>query len=696
MHKLQAEGIACADIDLTGIVSKQTTEEQWYRDIIRELVSCFQLKVNRRTWWREHDDLSCVHRFSVFVEEVLLAEVTQNIVIFVDEIDSVLSLDFPIDDFFAQIRYFYNKRANKPEYNRLTFALLGVATPSDLIADKNRTPFNIGRAVELNGFQQHEAAPLAQGLVGKVSNPQAVLKEVLEWTGGQPFLTQKLCQLVLTAELPIPESGEAEWVEKLVRSQVIENWESQDDPEHLRTIRDRIRSNDQRIVRLLGLYQRILQDGAIVTDCSSEQMALRLSGMVVKQQETLRVYNHIYGAIFNETWVDKTLADLRPYAEEITAWLASSCQDELLLLREQKLRDALSWAEDKSLSDDDERFLNASQEVDKRETQKALEVKRRALKSESLNYYCQKFSQLRVGRAGGVALHKPILLLSVIQLIKQGILRDNRIVLSAELIATFLKFWNRLGSDSHGLEIALPFFHMSSEGFWHLIFNPGYGSLVSSGVNIKSLNALKAAVQSAYLDDELFGLLQNPISRNSLIAILITTWFNDKSEQIEQLLQINALADLQNQLLETGGAVYQLEDMKNEANIAVRNTLFRRAVVYVYDYRCAFCGLQVLNSRSQNFVDAAHIKPFSQFYDGRINNGISLCKNHHYAFDNGWFGINDDYTLLISDNLREDSPHATPMREFQGQPIWLPAQQQYYPSLEALHWHHKHVFRGLL
>jgi hypothetical protein len=278
MHKLQAEGIACVDIDLTGIVSKQSTEEQWYRDIIKELVSCFQLKVNRRTWWREHDDLSCVHRFSVFVEEVLLAEVTQNIIIFVDEIDSVLSLDFPIDDFFAQIRYFYNKRANKPEYNRLTFALLGVATPSDLIADKNRTPFNIGRAIELYGFQPPEAMPLAQGLVGKVSNPQAVLGEVLEWTRGQPFLSQKLCQLVLTSQLPIPEGSEAEWVENLVRSQVIENWDSQDEQAHFRTIRDRILSNEQRTSRLLGLYQQILQQGEIAAGDSSEQMELRLSG----------------------------------------------------------------------------------------------------------------------------------------------------------------------------------------------------------------------------------------------------------------------------------------------------------------------------------------------------------------------------------------------------------------------------------
>lgn len=48
--------------------------------------------------------------------------------------------------------------------NRLTFCLLGVASPTDLIRDTRMTPFNIGRRVELNDFSEAEAAPLACGL----------------------------------------------------------------------------------------------------------------------------------------------------------------------------------------------------------------------------------------------------------------------------------------------------------------------------------------------------------------------------------------------------------------------------------------------------------------------------------------------------------------------------------------------------
>jgi hypothetical protein len=114
--------------------------------------------------------------------------------------------------------------------------LLGVASPSNLIEDKQRTPFNIGKAISLKGFQLHEVKPLESGLQGKFSDHQAVMREILYWTGGQPFLTQKLCQFMVEESL----IENPRTVEQVVRSRIIENWESQDEPEHLRTIRARI------------------------------------------------------------------------------------------------------------------------------------------------------------------------------------------------------------------------------------------------------------------------------------------------------------------------------------------------------------------------------------------------------------------------------------------------------------------------
>ena len=313
MHRLQQEGFVCAAIDMTRIGSENVTPDQWYKGLAVELWQNFDLQglVNLRAWWNERLDLSPVQRLSQFIEEVLLAKVgvedntpPKNLVIFLDEIDSILGLKFSVNDFFGLIRFCYNQRSINPEYKRLTFALFGVATPSDLITDYKRTPFNIGQAIQLNGFQLHEAQPLLQGLKEKVSNPQVVLKELLAWTSGQPFMTQKLCKFIRSCSSPIPANGEAEWMENVVRTQVIDNWESQDEPEHLRTIRDRILKSDLQKVRLLELYRQILHLGEVVSADSPEERELLLSGLVIKQQGSLKVHNRIYQLIFDRSWID--------------------------------------------------------------------------------------------------------------------------------------------------------------------------------------------------------------------------------------------------------------------------------------------------------------------------------------------------------------------------------------------------------
>lgn len=312
MHRLQAEAIACAAINPLLIRSHEMTLDQWYAGVMKELVKSFKLQIKLRSWLTEREYLSPVQRLSEFIDEVLLECVSGKIVIFIDEIDSILSLPFRTDDFFAFIR-----ACN--EYQRLTFALLGVATPWDLIQDKNCTPFNIGRPIELNGFQLQEAQPLARGLEGKVANSQAVLEAVLDWTGGQPFLTQKICNIIFNAESsPLP-GGEVEWVEKLVQTQIIETWEAQDEPAHLKTIRDRILRVGQRTKPLLKLYQEILRYGEISADESREQIELRLSGLVVRQSGKLGVYNRIYAAVFNWNWLTKALSSLQPDFKQLIA-----------------------------------------------------------------------------------------------------------------------------------------------------------------------------------------------------------------------------------------------------------------------------------------------------------------------------------------------------------------------------------------
>ena len=390
MQRLQADGVACGAVDLTAISSQDITPDQWYAGVAYTLASNFNLldQVDINTWWCDRVFLSPMQRLSKFIREVLLAGISQNLAIFVDEIDSVLSLNFQVDDFFSLIHSCYNQRTEQPEYKRLTWVLLGVATPLDLIGSTHpSTPFNIGLPIELSGFQLHEVQPLTQGLVRRFNDPQSVIREVLDWTGGQPFLTQRLCKLIVQEpkvreqeknvvgagledkligkqttlqqnppssnpkskivrlsavrrstersrrSLSSPSKPHAEVqnpkskIATLVESRLIENWEAQDQPEHLRTIRDRLLGSKQRTSCLLALYQQILQHEEIAATDTPEQIELRLSGLVVKQEGTLKVYNRIYQAVFNLKWVDKALTNLGLYDPKLAAWEVLNQQD---------------------------------------------------------------------------------------------------------------------------------------------------------------------------------------------------------------------------------------------------------------------------------------------------------------------------------------------------------------------------------
>ncbi|MFN4798739.1 MAG: AAA-like domain-containing protein, partial [Pseudanabaena sp.] len=295
MKRLQEENFACAAIDITAIGTSDITPEQWYAGLIDSIISSLGLyeSFDLEEWWERNHLLSPVQRFGKFLDEGLLKKISSPVILFVDEIDSILSLNFAVDDFFALIRELFNRRADRIAYNRLTFALFGVATPADLIRDKQRTPFNIGRAIELKGFQLKEAKPLMRGILTKSQNPVAVLKAILAYTGGQPFLTQKLCQIILNSPESIPLNHELVWVNNLVRSRLVDNWEIQDQPEHFKTIRDRILwSSENRQGRLLGLYQQILAsepslnklECGIIADDTPEQTELRITGLVVKRE----------------------------------------------------------------------------------------------------------------------------------------------------------------------------------------------------------------------------------------------------------------------------------------------------------------------------------------------------------------------------------------------------------------------------
>jgi len=296
-HRLHEQGVRTAVVDLTKI-GTDVSVEQWYLGLMTRLAVQLDLSVDPDGWWAAHASLGAVQRFTDFLHDVVLAEIEGPVVVFVDEIDTTLNLDFS-DDFFAAVRFVYNARASDPAYHRLTFVLLGVSMPTDLIKDRRRTPFNIGQGIDLREFSREDARVLQRGLqAARPGHGQAIFDRVFYWTGGHPYLTQKLC-------LAAAEAGDGRWtderVDELVESMFLS--EKARKETNLQFVRDSVGTSPQRR-RLLTLYRKVYEGKAVPEDERSlDQNRLKLFGLVQAESGVLIVRNEVYRRAFNREWI---------------------------------------------------------------------------------------------------------------------------------------------------------------------------------------------------------------------------------------------------------------------------------------------------------------------------------------------------------------------------------------------------------
>ncbi|NET41487.1 AAA-like domain-containing protein [Okeania sp. SIO2B3] len=324
---LQAENIICIALDMTRVNNKLLTLEEWYEQIILTLEKTFLFPRHfPELWWEEMADLPADERLFIFIEEVLLVN-TQNekIVIFIDEVndDSVVNSGF--SSLGVLIDYCLEERTNNPKFKRLTFALLGTTIPDNLV---DRCRF-----IELNSFEKKEVAHLAQPFKGIIKQPLQVIEKILYWSGGQPFLTQKLCQIAI--DYLGERKGEEDYndialVEDLVGICVIENWDSQDYPIHLNKIQNLLLKNIQKSTSHLEIYQQLLKHGRLrppgqdnqkfkndaIANNKWEIKELLRSGVAKINNGFLEVYSPIYAEIFNQEWVQQYLPTVTNFAPQ--------------------------------------------------------------------------------------------------------------------------------------------------------------------------------------------------------------------------------------------------------------------------------------------------------------------------------------------------------------------------------------------
>jgi WD40 repeat protein len=300
--RLKEEGAQVVVLDLTGL-GQNLTAEQWYEGLLGDLGQQLDVEEELAAFWEAHARLGPLRAFMQAIEHCVLGlrhsalglreegvrterrtpNAERRLVVFVDEIDAVRSLPFSTDEFFAAIRECYNRRTRDPQYERLTFCLLGVAAPSDLIRNVRTTPFNIGRRIELTDFTEEEARPLAIGLeVGDVGSPgrpekeaRALLKRILYWTGGHPYLTQRLCAVIAADGAAHGPGAVDRWCHELFLSSG-----ARERDDNLIFVRERLLKSGEDIAALLELYRQVWL-GRRVPDSETSPLCslLKLSGV---------------------------------------------------------------------------------------------------------------------------------------------------------------------------------------------------------------------------------------------------------------------------------------------------------------------------------------------------------------------------------------------------------------------------------
>ncbi|NEP87955.1 MAG: hypothetical protein F6K18_14630 [Okeania sp. SIO2C2] len=315
---LQAENIICIALDMTRVNNKLLTLEEWYEQIILTLENTFLFPRHfPELWWEEMADLPADERLFIFIEEVLLVN-TQNekIVIFIDEVNDESVVNSGFSSLGVLIDYCLEERTNNPKFQRLTFALLGTTIPDNLV-DRYRF-------IELKSFKKEEVAHLAQPFKGIVKQPLQVIEKILYWSGGQPFLMQKLCQITMDylGERKEEENyNDIDLVEDLVKICVIENWDSQDYPIHFKKIQNLLLKNIEKSTSHLEIYQQILKHRRLKSSGQDNQKfkndaiannkweikELLRSGVAKINRGFLEVYSPIYAEIFNQEWVQQYL-----------------------------------------------------------------------------------------------------------------------------------------------------------------------------------------------------------------------------------------------------------------------------------------------------------------------------------------------------------------------------------------------------
>ena len=240
--------------------------------------------------------------------------------------------------------------------------------------------------------------------------------------------------------------------------------------------------------------------------------------------------------------------------------------------------------------------------------------------------------------------------------------------------------------------IAMPFFHLHSDGFWHLIPRPGYEQTLPNIPTISAIGKIKTMILGVKLDENLFTQLQNPETRSVYRHTIAETYFSPEYQtRLIEKGTVN-LEAYQYSLHLLAKARAQQNIGKEEVKPIARDQGFRRAIVQAYEHRCAFCGIRMRTPDGYTAVVAAHIIPWSISYNDDPHNGLALCHLCHWAFDRELMSVSGKYLVLASEYLRQTDNLPGHLITLVNRKMMGPDEEVLWPEKDNLKWHRHKVF----
>lgn len=282
-------------------------------------------------------------------------------------------------------------------------------------------------------------------------------------------------------------------------------------------------------------------------------------------------------------------------------------------------------------------------------------------------------TQLNVYRAKyGPAPHKALLLLVLLDVAAEQNL-PLILELSPELAFRFAEYWSVVAHRrTQRPDVRLPFHHISTDGLWEALDSNMHASPHRSCTSMIRLNP------------SFHQFIEADANREAATRVLIESYF-----PAEERASLYALTGSTPAELDCG--VASLDGAQRTASETIgRNARFRITVVGAYRYCCALTGFSVLTIDALSIVDAAHIHAFAESRNDSPCNGIALCKNAHWLFDQGLWSLADDYTVIVSDSaFQELAPDQRSLASYSGQKIRLPRDSSLWPDRKVLAWHRR-------